>query len=170
MQNKNKIILSFILAAGGIIVVFFLSINFHKALAENNFVSKNIVVGEFIVKLNKSWNNSKENINKIENFFKKFGITIDSLGDGQSETLKNRLLVKLGDTKKSEMFFKAAKEFTLIDSVSPNYIYQPLFVPNDPLYSKQWNFEKIKISQAWDEDQREPLYGGDPAVLCRRQI
>lgn len=119
----------------------------------------------FIVRLNINWNRSEENIGKIKNFLKKFQISLDSLNDGKSETLKNRLLVKLADAKKSEAFFKAAKEFFLIESISPNYIYRPFFTPSDPLYSKQWNFEKMKIPQAWDEDQAEPLYGGDPSVI-----
>ncbi|TAN58615.1 DUF5011 domain-containing protein, partial [Patescibacteria group bacterium] len=164
MQNKNKIVLSLIaLAVCGIFGVFLL--NFNSARAKNNFVSENAAAGEFIVKLTKDWNNSEEKVIKIKNLFKKFGIAIDSLNDGQSETLKNRLLVKLADAKKSEMFFKAAKEFSLIESISPNYIYRPFFTPGDPLYSKQWNFEKIKISQAWDQDAVEPLYGGDPSVI-----
>src|SRR3989338_11075813 len=164
MQNKNKIILSLIvLAACGIFSVFLF--DFNNARAEDNFISENAAAGEFIVKLNKNWNSSEENTGKIKKLFKKFGIAIDSLNDGQSETLKNRLLVKLADAKKSEMFFKTAKEFSLIESISPNYIYRPFFTPSDPLYPKQWNFEKIKIPQAWDEDQTAPLYGGDPGVI-----
>src|SRR3972149_8065468 len=166
MRNKNKSKIApllIILAACGIIGGFLF--DFNKARAENNSVSESAAAGEFIVKLNKSWNSSEENTGKIKNLFKKFGIAIDSLSDGKSETLKNRLLVKLADAKKSEMFFKTAKEFSLIESISPNYIYRPFFTPSDPLYPKQWNFEKIKIPQAWDEDQTAPLYGGDPGVI-----
>src|SRR3989338_10947790 len=141
MQNKNKskiAIFLIVLAVCGMIGGFLF--NFNKARAEDNFISENVAAGEFIVKLNKNWNSSEENISKIKNFLKKFQISLDSLNDGQSETLKNRLLVKLADIEKSEAFFKAAKEFSLIDSVSPNFIYKPFFTPSDPLYSKQWNF------------------------------
>ena len=162
MQNKNKIIISLIiLAVSGMIGGFL----FNGARANDRLALENAAAGEFIVKLNKNWNSSEEKVNKIKNLFKKFGIAIDSLNDGQSETLKNRLLVRLADAKKSEMFYKAAKEFSLIETISPNYIYRPFFAPSDPLYSKQWNFEKIKISQAWDQDAVEPLYGGDPGVI-----
>ena len=141
MQNKNKIILSLIgLAVCGIIGVFLF--DFNNARAENDSIYENVAPGEFIVRLNKNWNKSEENILKIKNFLKKFQISLDSLNDGKSETLKNRLLAKLADADKSESFFKAAKEFSLIESISPNYIYKPFFTPNDPLYSKQWNFEK----------------------------
>ncbi len=35
--------------------------------------------------------------------------------------------------------------------IEPNYQYQAFNVPNDPDYSKQWNFRNINIEQAWDE-------------------
>lgn len=162
MQNKNKIIVLLVcVMLSGLAGIFL----FQKVLAESDLVSENVAAGEFIVRLNKNWNSSEENIGKIKNLFKKYGIAIDSLNDGKSETLKNRILVKLADAEKSESFFKAAKGFSLIESVSPNNIYKPLFTPNDPLHSKQWNFEKMKIPQAWDDDQVEPLYGGDPSII-----
>ncbi|MGL5033971.1 MAG: S8 family peptidase, partial [Microcystaceae cyanobacterium] len=41
------------------------------------------------------------------------------------------------------------------DYVEPNYIYQALEVPNDPDYSKQWNFRSIGVEKAWDETKGE---------------
>ncbi|MEO0837111.1 MAG: S8 family peptidase, partial [Cyanobacteria bacterium J06642_3] len=35
--------------------------------------------------------------------------------------------------------------------IEANYIYKTLAVPDDPEYSKQWNFRNINIEQAWDE-------------------
>lgn len=35
--------------------------------------------------------------------------------------------------------------------IEPNYIYRHFEVPNDPEYSKQWNFRSINVEQAWDE-------------------
>ncbi|MBE9167029.1 peptidase S8 [Pleurocapsales cyanobacterium LEGE 06147] len=35
--------------------------------------------------------------------------------------------------------------------IEPNYIYEHFLVPNDPEYSKQWNFRSINIEQAWDD-------------------
>ncbi|MDJ0679065.1 MAG: S8 family peptidase, partial [Xenococcaceae cyanobacterium MO_167.B52] len=35
--------------------------------------------------------------------------------------------------------------------IEPNYQYQALEVPNDPEYSKQWNFRSINVESAWDE-------------------
>ncbi|MGL5034256.1 MAG: S8 family serine peptidase, partial [Microcystaceae cyanobacterium] len=42
-----------------------------------------------------------------------------------------------------------------LDYVEPNYIYQALEVPNDPDYSKQWNFRSIGVEKAWDETKGE---------------
>jgi serine protease len=35
--------------------------------------------------------------------------------------------------------------------IEANYLYHALETPNDPEYSKQWNFRNINIEQAWDE-------------------
>ena len=35
--------------------------------------------------------------------------------------------------------------------IEANYLYHALAVPNDPEYSKQWNFRNINVEQAWDE-------------------
>jgi serine protease len=35
--------------------------------------------------------------------------------------------------------------------IEPNYIYEHFLVPNDPDYTKQWNFRSINVEQAWDE-------------------
>ncbi|HET8985177.1 MAG TPA: S8 family peptidase [Trueperaceae bacterium] len=32
----------------------------------------------------------------------------------------------------------------------PNYLYQPLEVPNDPLYGRQWHYDRIDMEGAWD--------------------
>ncbi|GFE68363.1 S8 family peptidase [Chroococcus sp. FPU101] len=42
-----------------------------------------------------------------------------------------------------------------VESIEPNYIYQAFEVPNDPEYSKQWNFRSINIERAWEETQGE---------------
>lgn len=50
-------------------------------------------------------------------------------------------------------------------TIQPNYQYRALFTPNDPQFSQQWNFQALNMTAAWEADQSEPLYGGDPAVL-----
>ncbi len=35
-------------------------------------------------------------------------------------------------------------------TASPNYLRQPLFVPNDPLYRFQWHYPQLNLPQAWD--------------------
>lgn len=39
--------------------------------------------------------------------------------------------------------------------IEANYIYRASNVPDDPEYSKQWNFRAINIEQAWNETQGE---------------
>jgi serine protease len=41
--------------------------------------------------------------------------------------------------------------------IEANYQYHALEVPNDPDYSKQWNFRNINVEQAWDETQGEGI-------------
>jgi serine protease len=41
------------------------------------------------------------------------------------------------------------KQYT--ESIEPNYIYSTQDIPNDPDYTKQWNFLNINIESAWDE-------------------
>ncbi|USN53995.1 MAG: S8 family serine peptidase [Candidatus Nomurabacteria bacterium] len=49
--------------------------------------------------------------------------------------------------------------------IEPNYLVGATFTPNDPLYNQQWNFTKVKASQAWDYDTSSPTHGGDPSVI-----
>ncbi len=37
-----------------------------------------------------------------------------------------------------------------VESASPNYRRQALFVPNDPFYTTQWHYPQINLPQAWD--------------------
>jgi serine protease len=40
-----------------------------------------------------------------------------------------------------------------VEYIEPNYIYQAYKAPNDPDYSKQWNFRSINVERAWEETQ-----------------
>ena len=37
-----------------------------------------------------------------------------------------------------------------VERVTPNYIFDLYFVPDDPLYTKQWNLSLINVEAAWD--------------------
>ena len=37
-----------------------------------------------------------------------------------------------------------------VDYAQARYLVRPLYVPNDPLYSRQWNFPAIDMERAWD--------------------
>ncbi len=56
------------------------------------------------------------------------------------------------------------KSCTLIDYIEPNYIARAFYVPNDPLYSYQWNFDNsvnggIHMPSAWN------ITKGDPSII-----
>lgn len=65
------------------------------------------------------------------------------------------------------------REAVVTDNLSPaerrtlqrNFAYRALFTPNDPQFSLQWNFQAIQAPLAWEYDQIDPVYGGDPGVL-----
>jgi serine protease len=47
------------------------------------------------------------------------------------------------------------KQYT--ESIEPNYIYRTFEVPNDPDYSKQWNFRSINLERAWEDSKGEGI-------------
>ncbi|NOY46218.1 MAG: S8 family serine peptidase [Deltaproteobacteria bacterium] len=47
-----------------------------------------------------------------------------------------------------------------VEYVEPDHWIRAVWVPNDPLWSKQWNFRLIGVDDAWDVIQ-----GGDPSVV-----
>jgi serine protease len=44
-----------------------------------------------------------------------------------------------------------------VEYIEPNYLYYALETPNDPDYSKQWNFRSINLEQAWDDSKGEGI-------------
>ena len=65
-------------------------------------------------------------------------------------SIDDRVYVVQGDKK----FLKELKRSPLnkaTEYIEANYEYQALEAPNDPDYSKQWNFRNINLEQAWDE-------------------
>ncbi len=54
----------------------------------------------------------------------------------------------LKSLKKSPL--KVAMEY-----IEPNYIYHSFDIPNDPLYTQQWNLHNINITPAWEETKGE---------------
>jgi serine protease len=41
--------------------------------------------------------------------------------------------------------------------IEPNYQYSAFDIPDDPDYSKQWNFRSINVEQAWDETKGDGI-------------
>ena len=47
-----------------------------------------------------------------------------------------------------------------VEYAQARYLVRPMFVPNDPLYSRQWNYPAIDMERAWDINQ-----GASPSVI-----
>ena len=65
-------------------------------------------------------------------------------------SVSDRIYLVEGDRKLLKQLRRSsiAKDAEYIE---PNYQYQALDAPNDPDYSKQWNFRSINIESAWKE-------------------
>ena len=69
-------------------------------------------------------------------------------------SISDRIYIVEGDKK----VLKQLKRSSLTkdtEYIEANYLYHALEVPNDPEYSKQWNFRNINIEKAWDETKGE---------------
>jgi serine protease len=65
-------------------------------------------------------------------------------------SINDRIYIVEGDKKILKKLRRSpiSKDTEYIEA---NYLYHVLETPNDPEYSKQWNFRNINIEQAWDE-------------------
>jgi serine protease len=60
----------------------------------------------------------------------------------------DRVYIIPGDARLLKSLRSEFRSFT--ESIDPNYIYSAFEVPNDPDYSKQWNFRSINLEGAWN--------------------
>lgn len=85
-------------------------------------------------------------------------------------------LLRLGDQEGPSLSVGSLKEKTLseveklnalpsVEYAEPNYIYKPLFTPNDTYYYLQWHYPLIKLDQVWDEDLVPDVSGVTVAVI-----
>ena len=71
-------------------------------------------------------------------------------------SISDRIYIVEGDKK----VLKELKRSPLskdTEYIEANYLYHALEVPNDPEYSKQWNFRNINVEKAWDETKGEGI-------------
>jgi serine protease len=47
-----------------------------------------------------------------------------------------------------------------VDYAQARYLHRPMFTPNDPLYTRQWNYPAIDMERAWDVNP-----GATPAII-----
>jgi serine protease len=71
-------------------------------------------------------------------------------------SIDDRVYVVEGDRQ----FLKELKRSPLrktTEYIEANYQYHALTAPNDPDYTKQWNFRNINVEQAWDETRGDGI-------------
>ena len=59
-------------------------------------------------------------------------------------------LLKLQDGRSAEVVASEMSARPDVEYAQPNYLRQPLFVPNDPFFNLQWNMMQIEMQRAWD--------------------
>ena len=71
-------------------------------------------------------------------------------------SISDRIYIVKGDQKILNELKKSplTKDTEYIEA---NYLYHALEVPNDPEYSRQWNFRNINLEKAWDETKGEGI-------------
>ena len=71
-------------------------------------------------------------------------------------SINDRIYIVEGDQKTlQELKRSPLRQDT--EYIEANYLYHALEVPNDPEYSKQWNFRNINVEQAWDETKGDGI-------------
>jgi serine protease len=90
--------------------------------------------------------------------------TIQTLGKQYHQSIELNSIFSISDRiyilKGDRQVLDEIKQSPLIENteyVEPNYQYQLFKAPNDPDYSKQWNFRSINLEPAWNETQGEGI-------------
>ncbi len=78
---------------------------------------------------------------------------------------RGTLLVAADDARHRDRLLRDLRANSAVAVAQPNYVYEALFIPNDPVFAKQWHFAKGRASEAWDLDTTPPIHGGDPSVV-----
>ena len=71
-------------------------------------------------------------------------------------SIDDRIYIVKGD-KKTLQEIKRSPLSKDTEYIEANYKYHALQAPNDPEYTKQWNFRNINIEKAWDETKGEGI-------------
>jgi len=98
---------------------------------------------------------------KLSSLFSKFGIKeVNQLfSNGVDSALSSVYSIKYYSS--ADPFYISAKfkNNPEIEWIEPRFAYEVSYIPNDPMFSNQWNLQKIQASLAWDYSQ------GDTSVI-----
>ena len=68
----------------------------------------------------------------------------------ETQPYSDFVVLKLEDGGDPEVVAKEMNARPDVEYAQPNYLRQPLFVPDDPLFNLQWNMMQIDMGRAWD--------------------
>jgi serine protease len=79
-------------------------------------------------------------------------VMIDRVGASTMETpsYADFAIVNIDEDADPEAAATALAEQPDVEYAQARYLLHPMFVPNDPLYTQQWNFPAIDMERAWD--------------------
>lgn len=118
---------------------------------ENKYLAEGASEETILVKFKDSVSNERS-----AKIHQDFGTKVKKKISGiNAEVVEITLGDKVGETV--EKF----KKLDDVEYAEPNYLAQTLLEPNDPLYSSQWNLNKVSASNAWDDAEG----GGGPVAV-----
>lgn len=71
-------------------------------------------------------------------------------------SLPGMTVVKLGPGEDVIGALRAFERDPAVAWAEPNWLRQPLFTPNDPMYGEQWGLVKARVDDAWDVTTGDP--------------
>ncbi|MDQ7824113.1 MAG: S8 family peptidase [Candidatus Eremiobacteraeota bacterium] len=99
------------------------------------------VKGEIVIDLKDGTTDAE-----IAQMMKQYGITMDY---NSPFSAKYRLMVADVEEEHIAGLLEQLVHDSRVEYAEPNYVYQILSYPDDPLYKYQWHMEKIKVRGAW---------------------
>lgn len=97
--------------------------------------------------------NFKDNIpqEEIEKIASKYGIQLSYNSIFSKSEVLTRFSKQTLSPEELQRLKEALSLETMVEYVEPNYLYRAYWVPNDPLYDKQWHLKQINMPEAWEK-------------------
>lgn len=163
-SNTNKFILffgkrkTFILAIFAIILLCFfgvsaLLLNSYYARKKEAAIPKNAkyMAGEVIVVYKEGFGPNEENHLRLSDQLKELGVINETkIFSSTEKPLKYYYRLSFSTNQNVQQTIDAILSLEGITTASANYVFSVDVIPNDPLYSRQWNLTGIDAEKAWN--------------------